>query len=57
MNKARHDSLERRHSDLEKLIMEESKRPQPDENLLHELKKRKLKLKEEISAFKSDRDR
>ena len=51
MNKARHESLERKHSDLEKQILEESKRPQPDENLLHELKKRKLKLKEEITGL------
>lgn len=53
MNKAHQQSLERKHSELENRILQESKRPQPDQDLLHKLKKRKLKLKEEISGLKS----
>ncbi|MGC6476572.1 MAG: DUF465 domain-containing protein [Parvibaculales bacterium] len=52
MTKARQESLERQHLELEMKIETEAKRPQPDEDLLHELKKRKLKLKEEMSQLR-----
>ena len=39
-------SLEAKHAGLDKLIEEENRRPAPNEILIHELKKRKLKLKE-----------
>ncbi len=48
MNKARQESLERQHLELEMKIEKEAKRPHPDEDVLHDLKKRKLKLKEEM---------
>lgn len=44
------ESLKVRHSHLEKMIFEENHRPKPDDELLHDLKKRRLKLKEEIDS-------
>ena len=50
MNMAAHiESLRLKHSHLEDLIFEENKRPHPDDILLHELKTKKLKVKEEIT--------
>ncbi len=45
-----HDlSLMAKHAGLEKLIAAESSRPNPDTLLIARLKKKKLKLKEELS--------
>ncbi len=49
MNQARYESLERQHFDIDVQILKETKRPQPNQDVIHQLKKRKLKLKEEIS--------
>lgn len=45
------DALKNRHADLERKIDEEEKRPLPDEALIAELKKQKLRLKDEISEL------
>ena len=45
------DSLKQRHAALDHEIDEEEKRPHPDDIHLHELKKQKLILKDEISAL------
>lgn len=44
-------SLEQKHKNLEVMIAEEEHRPHPDTLRLSQLKKRKLRLKEEMSSF------
>jgi hypothetical protein len=41
-------SLKSKHAALEAEIEEESQRPRPDEIRLHELKREKLRIKDEI---------
>jgi hypothetical protein len=41
-------ALEARHAELDRRIAEEKHRPIPDDLLLNTLKKRKLKIKEEL---------
>ena len=48
MEKAQAEALESKHAALHALIDEEEHRPHPDEDLLHRLKKEKLKLKDEL---------
>ncbi len=43
------EALNARHAEIEGLIAAELNRPRPDEDRLGQLKRRKLKLKEEIS--------
>jgi len=45
------DALKERHQVLEQAIDDESARPHPDDELLHELKKKKLRLKDEIVSL------
>lgn len=47
---AHHTALQAKHATLDQRIAEESHRPAPDSTVLHDLKKQKLKLKEEMSA-------
>ena len=42
-------ALETKHADLDRRIEDETMRPRPDEILLYELKKRKLRIKEELA--------
>jgi hypothetical protein len=42
-------ALVEKHAGLERRIQEEMNRPAPDDALLHELKKRKLRLKDAIT--------
>lgn len=42
-------ALVEKHAGLERKIQEEMNRPAPDDDLLHELKKRKLRLKDAIT--------
>ena len=42
-------SLQMKHAGLERQIAQELNRPMPDAALLRELKKRKLRIKEELS--------
>lgn len=44
-------ALELKHAGIEKKIEEEMSRPLPDEAVLQTLKKRKLKIKEELSRL------
>jgi hypothetical protein len=44
-------SLKAKHSALDTAIDEENGRPHPDEVLLHDLKRQKLQLKDEISKL------
>ena len=43
------DSLKAKHTDLETLIEQEEARPRPDENKINELKRQKLRIKDEIA--------
>jgi len=47
------DSLKSKHETLDHEIEKEEKRPHPDELHLHELKKQKLHLKDEILGISS----
>ena len=49
MVEAHMSALEAKHAALDKRIQDEHLRPQPNEILIHDLKKQKLKLKEAIS--------
>lgn len=42
-------ALEAKHASLDRRIVAESQRPAPDQMILADLKRRKLKLKEEIA--------
>lgn len=50
---ARIRELDARHQSLDRAIHEEIKRPASDEQVLKELKRQKLKLKEEIEGLKA----
>ena len=45
------ESLRNKHAQLEQVILEESLRPLPDQALLTQLKKQKLRLKDEIARL------
>jgi hypothetical protein len=52
MNVSAHiDALHDKHAHLETCIIDEQSRPMPDFTAISELKKRKLKVKEEIELF------
>ncbi len=44
-------ALQSKHAGLERRIAEERCRPMPDDSLLAELKRRKLKIKEELAQL------
>ena len=48
MDQSQVDALEQKHAQLEALIDEEEHRPHPDDIRLHELKKEKLRVKDEL---------
>ena len=50
MNQEMVEELESKHAALHALIEEEEHRPHPDEDLLHRLKKEKLRIKDEIAG-------
>jgi hypothetical protein len=45
---ARHEALRTKHAKIEGILFEEERRPLPDFNLVHELKRKKLKIKDEL---------
>jgi hypothetical protein len=47
------ESLRSQHALLDDAIREENHRPHPDDNRIHELKREKLRLKDEISAMQA----
>ncbi len=50
MNQAQVESLEQKHAALEALIDKEAHRPHPDDVRLHELKKEKLRIRDEMTG-------
>ena len=48
MENAHLSTLRAKHADLDRRITDEAHRPQPDDVRLHQLKKQKLRVKEEI---------
>lgn len=48
---SRAESLRQMHQDLEKAIEEESQRPMPDSAVLSDLKRQKLRIKDEIARL------
>jgi uncharacterized protein YdcH (DUF465 family) len=50
MNKALEESLTSKHAALHARIDQEETRSHPDESLLHQLKKEKLRLKDELAG-------
>ena len=50
MNSAHHTALQAKHAQLERQLHTELQRPHPDALIIAELKKQKLKVKEELSA-------
>lgn len=52
MEKAQADALETRHAAIHAQIDAEENRAHPNDNLLHQLKKEKLRLKDEIAGHK-----
>ncbi len=50
MQTAHQIALEAKHATLDAKIAEEEGRPSPDQALIADLKKRKLRLKEEMTA-------
>lgn len=45
---ARLEALQARHAEIEFTLIEEERRPLPDFTLVHELKRKKLKIKDEL---------
>ncbi len=48
---ARHEALRTKHAEIEHVLIEEERRPLPDYSLVHELKRKKLKIKDELQRF------
>lgn len=46
------EALKAKHARLETEILEENNRPHPDDIHLHELKREKLKIKDEMSRIR-----
>jgi hypothetical protein len=51
MQTSHHAALETKHAGLDRRIADEAHRPMPDPLVLAELKKQKLRLKEEIASL------
>ena len=45
---ARSDALKAKHAEIEAMVIEEERRPFPDFAMVQELKKRKLRVKDEL---------
>ncbi|MEE4349984.1 MAG: YdcH family protein [Pacificimonas sp.] len=50
MGQARTESLTKKHAQLESAIADETHRPQPDDVRLHQLKKEKLAVRDQMAA-------
>ena len=50
MHTAHRSALEAKHAGLDQKIAQEAQRPMPDQSVLHELKKQKLRVKEELGT-------
>ena len=56
IKRARLESLQGRHAELEDIIHREATRPHPDELTLRRLKKQKLALRDEIASALSEEE-
>ncbi|TDQ84504.1 hypothetical protein A8950_1061 [Dongia mobilis] len=45
------ESLKAKHADLDAKIAAEERRPHPDDAAIHELKKQKLRIKDELAVL------
>ena len=45
------ESLKIKHADLEAKIADEERRPHPDDDVIHDLKKQKLRIKDELFSL------
>ncbi len=45
----RFDALRAKHAEIENILTEEERRPAPDFQFVHELKRKKLKIKDELT--------
>lgn len=45
------ESLKIKHADLEAKIADEERRPHPDDDVIHDLKKQKLRIKDELAGL------
>jgi uncharacterized protein len=48
---ARHEALRSKHIEIDTLLIEEERRPLPDFSLVHEHKRQKLKIKDELQRI------
>ena len=51
MQNAHFSALEAKHASLDQRISEEEHRPAPDQGVIADLKRRKLRVKEEMAAL------
>lgn len=51
MQSSHHTALESKHAVLDRRIAQEAQRPMPDAVLIADLKKQKLRVKEELSGL------
>lgn len=47
----RFDALKAKHAEIESILFEEERRPLPDTQFVHELKRKKLKIKDELERI------
>lgn len=52
--KAHLQSLNQRHQELEAMLMSEMKHPHPDDTRVHELKRLKLRIKDQIEQLRQE---
>lgn len=52
--KAHLQSLNQRHQELESMLMSEMKHPHPDDMRVHELKRLKLRIKDQIEQLRQE---
>jgi uncharacterized protein len=45
------EALKTKHADLESRIADEERRPHPDDEVIHDLKKQKLRIKDTLADF------
>ena len=50
---ARTEALQAKHKEIEFILFEEERRPLPDFALVHELKRKKLKIKDELHRIEA----
>jgi len=48
---ARMDALKAKHAEIDVMLEREEARPLPDNSLIHELKRKKLKIKDELQRI------